>query len=65
MVSARRSILIDARVNGRPGARGLARSVLNLTEHMGPSRDGLALRSWSTGPPPSCFRWPTWPTGPS
>ena len=44
MTSAKQSILIDARVNGRPGAHGLARSVLKLTEHMGPSRDGLALR---------------------
>ena len=44
MTSARRSILIDARVNGWPGAYGLARSVLKLAEHMGPSKDGLALR---------------------
>jgi glycosyltransferase involved in cell wall biosynthesis len=44
MTSARRSILIDARVNGKPGGHGLARSVLKLTEHMGPSRDGLVLR---------------------
>ena len=34
MTSARRSILIGARVNGRPGAHGLAPSVLKLTEHM-------------------------------
>ena len=44
MTSGGRSILIDARVNARPGAQGLARSVLKLTEHMGPSRDGLAPR---------------------
>jgi glycosyltransferase involved in cell wall biosynthesis len=44
MTSARWSILIDARVNGKLGAHGLARSVLKLTEHMGRSRDGLALR---------------------
>jgi glycosyltransferase involved in cell wall biosynthesis len=44
MISGRGSILIDARANGKPGAAGLARSVLKLTEHMGPTRDGLALR---------------------
>ncbi|HTP16518.1 MAG TPA: glycosyltransferase family 1 protein [Streptosporangiaceae bacterium] len=44
MTSGRRSILIDARLNGRPGAHGLARSVLKLAEHMGPNPDGLALR---------------------
>ena len=33
MTSARRSILIGARVNGRPGAHRLAPSVLKLTEH--------------------------------
>ena len=44
MNSGQRSILIDARLNGRPGAHGLARSVLKLAEHMAPSRDGLALR---------------------
>jgi glycosyltransferase involved in cell wall biosynthesis len=44
MISGRGSILIDARANGQPGAAGLARSVLKLTEHMGPTRDGLALR---------------------
>ena len=38
MTSGERSILVDARVNGRPGAHGLARSVLKLTEHMGPSK---------------------------
>lgn len=44
MTSGQRSILIDARVNGRPAARGIARTVVKLTEHMGPSRDGLVLR---------------------
>jgi len=39
-----RSILIDARVNAWPGAHGLARTTLKLTEHMGPSQEGLALR---------------------
>ena len=33
MTSARRSILIGTRVNGRPGAHRLAPSVLKLTEH--------------------------------
>jgi len=31
---ARRSILIDARVNGMPGAYGLARSAMRLAEHL-------------------------------
>ena len=44
MARGRRSILIDARVNGFPGARGLARSVVQLTAHMSEPDDGLALR---------------------
>jgi hypothetical protein len=33
-MAGKRSILIDARVNGFPGAHGLARSVMKLTAHM-------------------------------
>lgn len=44
MASGRRSILIDARVNGLAGAHGIARSVMKLTAHMRPADDGLALR---------------------
>jgi glycosyltransferase involved in cell wall biosynthesis len=44
MTSGRRSILIDARVNGLPGAHGIARSVMKLTAHMGQADDGLVLR---------------------
>src|SRR5271165_529180 len=43
-MAGRRSILIDARVNGFPGAHGLARSVMKLTAHMNEPADGLALR---------------------
>ncbi|MGO8886031.1 MAG: glycosyltransferase family 4 protein [Streptosporangiaceae bacterium] len=43
-MSSGRSILVDARLNGRPGAHGLARSVLKLAEHMPAGPDGLALR---------------------
>jgi hypothetical protein len=39
-----RSILIDARVNGFPGAHGLARSVVELAAHMSEPDDGLTLR---------------------
>jgi glycosyltransferase involved in cell wall biosynthesis len=44
MASGRRSILIDARVNGLPGAHGIARSVMKLAAHMGPGDDGLILQ---------------------
>jgi glycosyltransferase involved in cell wall biosynthesis len=44
MTSGPRSILIDARVNGLPGAHGIARSVVKLTEHMAAADDGLILR---------------------
>jgi glycosyltransferase involved in cell wall biosynthesis len=43
-VGRRRSILIDARVNGVPGAHGLARSVLGLAGQLSEPEDGLALR---------------------
>jgi glycosyltransferase involved in cell wall biosynthesis len=43
-MAGKRSILIDARVNGFPGAHGLARSVMKLTAHMSEPADGLALR---------------------
>lgn len=43
-VTRRRSILIDARVNGVPGAHGLARSVLGLAGHLSAPEDGLTLR---------------------
>jgi len=43
MTSHRRSILIDARVNGLRGAHGLARSALKLTAHLGKSDDDLDL----------------------
>ncbi len=44
MASGRRSILIDARVNGLPGAHGIARSVMKLAAHMPQGDDGLILR---------------------
>jgi glycosyltransferase involved in cell wall biosynthesis len=44
MAGDRRSILIDARVNGFHGAHGLARSVMKLAAHMSEPADGLALR---------------------
>lgn len=44
MAGARRSIVIDARVNGFPGAHGLARSVMNLVAHMREPDGGLTLR---------------------
>jgi glycosyltransferase involved in cell wall biosynthesis len=44
MASGRRSILIDARVNGLPGAHGIARSVMKLAAHMAPGDDGLILQ---------------------
>jgi glycosyltransferase involved in cell wall biosynthesis len=44
MATGQRSILVDARLNGIPGAHGLARSVMKLAEHMGRSGNGLALR---------------------
>lgn len=43
-VAGRRSILIDARVNGIPGGHGLARSVLGLASQLGEPDDGLVLR---------------------
>ena len=43
-MAGKRSILIDARVNGFPGAHGLARSVMKLAAHMSEPADGLALR---------------------
>ncbi len=39
-----RSIVIDARVNGMPGAHGLARSVIRLAEHLGRVDDRLTVR---------------------
>lgn len=44
MTGGGKSILIDARVNAWPGGHGLARSVLKLTEHMGPDAGGLPVR---------------------
>jgi glycosyltransferase involved in cell wall biosynthesis len=43
-VARRRSIVIDARVNGVPGGHGLARSVLGLAGQLSEPGDGLALR---------------------
>lgn len=43
-MARRRSILIDARVNGVPGGHGLARSVLGLSSQLSEPDDGLALR---------------------
>jgi hypothetical protein len=43
-VARRRSILIDARVNGIPGGHGLARSVLGLTGQLSEPQEGIALR---------------------
>ncbi len=44
MPGRRRSMLIDARVNGFPGAHGIARSVMKLVAYMSEPADGLALR---------------------
>jgi glycosyltransferase involved in cell wall biosynthesis len=44
MNSCPRSIVIDARVNGMPGAHGLARSVVRLAEHLGSSTEELTVR---------------------
>jgi len=44
MTGGSRSIVIDARVNGFPGAHGLARSALELVAHMTEPPAGLALR---------------------
>jgi glycosyltransferase involved in cell wall biosynthesis len=44
MASGPASIVIDARVNGLPGAHGLARSVMKLAEHMPETDDDLVLR---------------------
>src|SRR5258708_36958403 len=44
MPGRRRSMLIDARVNGFPGAHGIARSVMRLVAYMSEPADGLALR---------------------
>lgn len=43
-MTRRRSVLIDARVNGLPGGHGLARSVMGLAEHLVEPDDGLTLR---------------------
>ena len=40
----RRAILVDARVNGFPGAHGIARSVMKLVAHFEPGNDDLALK---------------------
>ena len=44
MARSSRSILLDARVNGLPGAHGIARSVMKLAAHMRQTDDGLVLR---------------------
>ena len=44
MTGGRRSILIDGRVNGLPGAHGLARSLVGLAENLGQADDGLTVR---------------------
>jgi glycosyltransferase involved in cell wall biosynthesis len=43
-VGRRRSILIDARINGIPGGHGLARSVLGLASQLSEPDDGSTLR---------------------
>jgi glycosyltransferase involved in cell wall biosynthesis len=43
-VARRRSILIDARVNGIAGGHGLARSVLGLASQLSEPDNGIALR---------------------
>jgi glycosyltransferase involved in cell wall biosynthesis len=44
MAGSRRSIVIDARVNGFPGAHGLARTVMKLVAHMNEPPEGHTLR---------------------
>ncbi len=44
MTGDRRSILIDGRVNGLPGAHGLARSLVGLAENLGLADDGMTVR---------------------
>jgi glycosyltransferase involved in cell wall biosynthesis len=55
MISGGRSIVIDARVNGFPGAHGLARSVMKLAGAMAPGDDGLALRILLNNRPDQLF----------
>jgi glycosyltransferase involved in cell wall biosynthesis len=45
MEGDRRSVLIDARVNGLPGAYGLARSAMRLAEHLDGLPADLAVRA--------------------
>jgi glycosyltransferase involved in cell wall biosynthesis len=44
MTRDRRAILVDARVNGFPGAHGIARSVMKLVAHFERGDDDLALK---------------------
>ncbi|HUB40009.1 MAG TPA: glycosyltransferase family 1 protein [Streptosporangiaceae bacterium] len=44
MARDRRAILVDARVNGFPGAHGIARSVMKLAAHFERGNDELALK---------------------
>jgi glycosyltransferase involved in cell wall biosynthesis len=44
MARDRQAILVDARVNGFPGAHGIARSVMKLVAHFEASDDDLALK---------------------
>ncbi|HEY2078461.1 MAG TPA: glycosyltransferase family 1 protein [Streptosporangiaceae bacterium] len=44
MTRDRRAILVDARVNGFPGAHGIARSVMKLVAHFDRGDDDLALK---------------------
>ena len=44
MARDRQAILVDARVNGFPGAHGIARSVMKLVAHFEPGDDDLALK---------------------
>jgi glycosyltransferase involved in cell wall biosynthesis len=44
MARDRRAILVDARVNGFPGAHGIARSVMKIVAHFERGDDDLALK---------------------
>jgi glycosyltransferase involved in cell wall biosynthesis len=44
MARDRQAILVDARVNGFPGAHGIARSVMKLVAHFERGHDDLALK---------------------
>jgi glycosyltransferase involved in cell wall biosynthesis len=55
MARDRPAILVDARVNGFPGAHGIARSVMKLVAHFESGDDDLALKVLVNGDRPQIF----------